>query len=295
MSRPFEVNSATAGSPFEIEWRRLALVIGLGLAAVALLVPLTTALGLGARKSSVTVLRFAVLIGFAVTAGRRLKDETALFRCSGPLLVWARGFLVGAATLGAWVVILTLVGERSFEGMAPGKAVLYGAKYLPLAFLIGFLEDLLFFGFLFAALGRRSLGAALVYALAHFLAPARDANFEAGSLVGLETIAAMGRSLAEGLGRPIEVLGLVLVGWVLVSLRRESGSLWIAMGVHGGWYWVRQVSRKLGEDIPGRREWLFGSDRFYDGLLGWVAIVVTGVILMRAMQRRRWLRGEEEG
>ncbi|MCB9834157.1 MAG: CPBP family intramembrane metalloprotease [Planctomycetes bacterium] len=291
MSLSFPVNSGS--DRFRIQWRRLALVLAIGLVAVALFTPLLAATGMKPAKAAVTLLRFAALATLGLGAGRSWKEESALFRCRRPLLVWGRGFLAGALPLAIWLVVLLAIGERRLDQFSTADFLAYGGRYLPLSLLIGFAEDLLFFGFLFAALGRKALPAALLYALAHFLKP--EGTIDGGLLSGLRAIAGMGASLVSGLGRPIEVLGLVLVGWVLVGLRRESGSLWPAMGVHGGWFWLRQVGKRFSDDLVGDHEWLFGTSLFYDGLLGWLAIIATGLILTTTMRRRAWLRGEEEG
>ena len=76
----------------------------------------------------------------------------------------------------------------------------------------------------------------------------------------------------------MEVAGLVLVGSVLALATKARGHIWLAMGIHGGWYYVRTISRRLGEDRQGELEWLFGTDRFYDGVLGWLAILTTALV-----------------
>ena len=267
-----------------IQVRRLGLSLLASLAAVVLLTPLScSVMGIDPRKASVSILRFAFLICVSLSWNRRgpgLAAEAGLAPASQPWKIWLRGFFTGAIPLAAYVLLLTALNERVYEGPdEPGEFWWAVIKYLPLSVVIGFLEDMLFFGFLATLLGGRFVPCVLVYAISHFLAPSKAHIWQATDWsIGIEALQAMGDSLAAATSEPIEVFGLILVGGVLAVLCLKTGNIWAAMGVHGGWYYVRTIARKLGEDLDGDKEWLFGSDRFYDGALGWLAILSTGVI-----------------
>lgn len=279
-----EASHTNANSAESIQTRRLCVVAFGTVAAVIVLTPLMTAIfGASPRKVSISVLRFSFLIITALSwnrAGPGLGVESGLAGSGSPIKIWFRGFWLGALPLATYLVILTMIGERVFEGVDDQPKFLWAVtKYLPLAFLIGFLEDMLFWGFLATLLGRRYGVAVVIYAVTHFLSPSKQHVWSLDEwLVGIEALGAMGNSLVAATGRPVEILGLCFVGGTLATLCRKTGNIWLAMGVHGGWYYVRTIGRKVGEDLEGAHEWLFGTDRFYDGVLGWVAILSTAVI-----------------
>ncbi|MFT7619371.1 MAG: membrane protease YdiL (CAAX protease family) [Planctomycetota bacterium] len=288
-----QVNYSNAFSTESVQTRRLCLTTVSAIFAVITLTPILTKIfGASPRKASITALRFSFLIVAAVTwrrSGPGLASEAGLRIAGNPLRTWFRGFLMGSIPLASYVVFLTIMDERVFEGIQnQGKFWWAVTKYMPLALIIGFLEDMLFFGFLATLLGRRYSLAVVIYAVSHFLAPSKQFHWQSPEwLVGWEALGAMGESLAAATSRPVEIFGLVLVGGTLALLCRQTNNIWLAMGVHGGWYYVRTISRKLGEDLEGNHEWLFGTDRFYDGLLGWVAILTTGVLF--------WFSSRPEG
>ena len=269
-----------------IQGRRIALVLGASLLAVIVLTPVSAALGGSLRRTAHLVLQLGFLTALALSAPRRRGAwaiEAGLAGAARPLRTWLRGLLAGIGGLLAYGLILIALGERGFQGEpTPAGLLKTGLVSLPLAFLIGLLEDVAFFGFLQSAFGGRTLPAALLYAVTHFIPVPKSAVFEwSRPLAGAEALAHMGRSLSGAVERPLELIGLLVVGLVLGGLRRRSGSIWLSMGLHGGWYWQRTVGRKWSEDLSGAREWLFGTDRFCDGILGWVLVIVTGWLLLR--------------
>lgn len=278
--------------------RRLVLSTAAALGAVILFTPIFAALfGMGSRRAAVLALQLGFLVALGVTGSRPLDawlGENGLAPLGGVLGRWPAGFLVGLFGLGLYSGILFLVGEREPQRFSDPLVILAkSVKYLPLAFLIGILEDVLFFGLLYHALGRRILPAAFIYAWSHFIHIEKGAAFSAAAWRhGLEALPMMGERLVAAFSRPVEFTGLFVVGAVLCALRRESRSLWFGMGVHGGWYFVRAVGRKFNEDRAGNHEWLFGTDLFYDGVLGWVLLGATG--LGGALYFRRRLKRESE-
>ena len=268
----------------DVQWRRLFLCLGLAILVVIGLTPICVgSFDLSPRKTSVNLLRFGFLAMALWTAHRsgpdKIAKESGLLEKGSPLGIWLRGFLFGAGTLSCYLLFLHLVDERAFEGSKNWtKFSIDVLKYIPLSLGIGFLEDLLFFGFLFAIFNERILPCSFFYAITHFLSPSKNYHWEhETALAGWEALQAMGASLLEGFSSPIELLGLLLVGIVLCLARAKTGSIWLGMGIHGGWYYVRTISRKISEDLNGNWEWLFGTDRFYDGILGWIVIAATAL------------------
>lgn len=265
-----------------LRWKRLLVVLLLAFGAVAVLTPVFCAiLGTSTRKTSHLILQISFLLALAITGrGRRTSwlDEAGL-RTARPGRLWLTGFLIGAATLGAYNLLLLAIGQRVGEATWDMALVLYAAKYVPFSFTVGVLEDVSFFGFLYVICGARVAPCAAIYSVTHFIHIDKDKTFSDRTLTqGVEAIAEMGRSLLRCLDAPAEAIGLFAVGLVLCNLRRASGTVWISMGVHGGWFYAKKMARKLSDDVDGPAEWLWGSDHYYDGVLGWITVLATGAI-----------------
>ena len=75
-----------------------------------------------------------------------------------------------------------------------------------------------------------------------------------------------------------ELVGLFLVGVILSILRVRSGALYLGMGVHAGWYWVRSIDRyfvrEVDSVVEANRTWL-GTSQYMDGVVGWLALLAT--------------------
>lgn len=196
--------------------------------------------------------------------------------------LWGRGFALGALTLALFFLIALAVGKRSLDYEGHGRLLGAIAGYLPLALLIGLLEDVAFFGFLGALTGRRWALTATVFAATHFLHPDGSRLYEGPEwALGFEAVSAALFALSGMLERPGELLGLWLVGACLAWLRDCRGTLWLGMGLHGGWYWARAVGRRVCDNETTSWDWLAGSGVFYDGVFGWLALIGTWALAAR--------------
>ena len=273
-----------------VDFRRLGLALGAAMLATILLSPIVE-LAFGGRPTKIAKfvlqLTFLGVLGATARRGRFLEDCGFNGSWARP---WWTGYATGLGTLAAYSAFLLMIGERRFDAVIDWQRLgIKAISYLPLAFVIGILEDVFFFGLLWVVLGRRLLPSAAIYAATHFIHVDKGTQLESAVwLHGAESLLLMLQSLGGMVERGSELFGLFLIGIVLQTLRQRSGAIWLSMGVHGGWYWVRMVGRHLSDDVDGSREWLFGSSRFYDGLLGQVAIVITGLIAVLC------LRGSEQ-
>ncbi|MCA9323390.1 MAG: CPBP family intramembrane metalloprotease [Planctomycetes bacterium] len=273
---------ARTGEECAVDWRRLALVVATSLAAVCLFTPLLgMAVGASPRKSSHLVLVITFLLAQAATARGGVAREAGFTGTPRPARRWWTGFVVGVTSLLTFGLVLLALGERETQDFGGWEQLAWAAlRYLPLAFVIGCLEDVSFFGFLHLVLGRRLWPPALVFGVTHFLHIDKQAAFgEEPWLHGFQALGYMVDGLERIGDAGVEFAGLILLGLVLCGLRRVTGSVWVAMGLHGGWYWQRTIGRKWSEDSSGDLEWLFGTDRFIDGLLGWALVLATGLVL----------------
>ncbi len=274
------------------DWKRLGLVLAVTVfLVVALTPPLVSLLDAPPRKIAHFVLSIGFLASLAATSrGKQVRflEQAGLAGEGRPMVCWAKGFLVGAGSLLLYTSILIACGQRD---LLPHRTFLQiagiGLRYVPLAFLIGILEDVTFFGFLYHVLGRRVATPVLIYALTHFIHIEKHASFTGPlALRGFEALGLMAESLSKVAHRPMELIGLICVGLVLATLRKRWGSVWLSMGLHGGWYWQRTVGRKWSTHIPGDWDAIVGTNRFYDGLLGWLLILAAGWFLLRRRPSR---------
>lgn len=188
---------------------------------------------------------------------RQLGVRQALLR---PLL---RGTLKAALLLGLLELGLAWAGQLQWR---PTLSIGLLLNALALGLGVGFAEELLFRGWLLGELelllGRRRalLLQAAIFSLAH-----TRFNLPALQLAGL-------------LG------GLLLLGLALGLQRRaDAGSLWGAVGLHGGlvggWFLLNQALLPVSAEAPG---WLMGAANPIGGVLGWLGL---GLLLLA---RRRW-------
>ena len=283
---------APAALDGRIAWRGVVAALLGAFVAVVALTPMFVALGARPRRAAQHVLRFAFMAGLVVVSRPKsivdVGTVAGLLPITRALRRWWLGFGVGVVGLLVWSLLLLAFDERTIKAsVSVGRVLGAVAGYLPLAFLIGFLEDMLFFGLLYAVLGRRILPAAVFYAVGHFLGIGRDVEFTNTSTSGWEAAGHMLRNLVVRIpADPLAFVGLIVVGGVLCVLRREDRGLWTAMGLHGGWYFVRQVGRKWSRDVEGDAEWAFGTSVYYDGVLGWVMLIASGVAIVLWVRRR---------
>lgn len=150
--------------------------------------------------------------------------------------------------------------------------------------LIGFMEETFFRGALYTAIRRRgSLGpavfwTALLYALLHFMKPGTlpdgVAFDQAGAwqmFVGTFTGAFQWKNLDS-------LIALLLVGVFLALIRERTGHIAWCIGLHAGWVFVIQVTRRLTDGNEASPfAWLAGD---YDGMIGWLATIWIGLLAL---------------
>ena len=181
-----------------------------------------------------------------------------------------RGLLKALLLLALVSAGLMLAGQARWLGELNGALLLNGLLLLA---GVGFAEELLFRGWLWGELelqfgaSRALLLQALIFAMLHpwYRAP------------GLEGLGLLG--------------GLILLGLVLALQRRaDAGSLWGAIGLHGGlvggWFLVQKGLLQITQAAPAWWVGPGGSDiNPIGGLIGWIGL---GALLW---VRRRWWNG----
>ncbi len=218
-----------------------------------------------------------------------------------------RGWLIGVAILLVLVICLLLLGVRVPAAWGPGFAARLLEKAVAAligGLLIGLLEETFFRGALFTAIRRRGGGvaaaaawSALLYALVHFLKPHA---LPAGVAFDWAGAWQMFTHVFVGIWQWTHVDSLValfLVGIFLALVRERSGHIAWGVGLHAGWVFVIQVSRRLTDGNDGAPLAFLAGD--YDGIIGWLAALWIGLLaaaywrLSRPRQGRSGAPGTE--
>ena len=144
----------------------------------------------------------------------------------------------------AWRVVYTVVG------------------FLPVAYVVGVLEELIFRGYVLQQLLSCSRWLAVVGSSAAY------------ALVHLRTM--------DWPGNALELVGLFLLGCVLAIGYLKTDQLYLSIGLHSILaYWAR-VNKLFVEITAPNWEWLVGGNRLVNGVIGWLALIAVGWIVARS-------------
>lgn len=157
----------------------------------------------------------------------------------------------------------------------------------PAALLISFLEEGVFRVLIFSTILTRlgavpaALISSLVYATVHFVTPDKAFQYPGFSpTIGFEyLVAVIERVLMPGV--LYGVVGLFLIGLVLCLALRRSASIYLPIGLHGGWIFISKLTSEIFEfrdrqAIPsglGARYFLVAQP------LAWLSIFLVGLFI----------------
>lgn len=183
---------------------------------------------------------------------------------------WSSGRpqVIRGALLGAGLVLLigsvyAVCGIWTFSPHPDtGRVIRTVVGFLPAAFLVAVLEELIFRGYVLQRLLPRSRWFAVV------------ASSVAYALVHLKT--------TNWPGNAFELVGLFLLGGVLSMAYLKTGQLYLSIGLHAALaYWARV--NKLFVDVTAQHwEWLVGGNRLVNGVIGWAMLIGLGWIIIRS-------------
>ncbi|ESQ15003.1 MAG TPA: CPBP family intramembrane metalloprotease [Chromatiaceae bacterium] len=197
-----------------------------------------------------------------------------------------RGWLAGVLILLLLVASLLLLGVRvphlpdGLPGLILEKAI---AAFIG-GLLIGLLEEAFFRGALFTGIRRRNglfsalIWSASLYALLHFMKPhelPEGMEFDwTGTwfmLTHVFTSVAQWQHLDS-------MVALFLAGLLLALVRERTGHIGWCIGLHAGWVFVIQLTRRLSNgDDAASLAFLAGD---YDGVIGWLAALWIGFLAL---------------
>lgn len=210
-------------------------------------------------------------------------------------------FLISILVLSIFVFVRSSFGHALFQPKPLGFLGWVGAVFeVSIAvLLITVIEEFFFRGFIQSTLKDRFrfnlfftvLITNVFYASLHFVSHKKPFVGSDPSIVdSFRIMAAPFMSVADIQGIWMAALGLFIFGVILSSLVIRSGSLYPSMGVHAGCVFFLKLDGKFVEFL--HNDWVsfWGSTQIYDGYLGWVFLIILGVLSMMFLNRTDKLR-----
>lgn len=163
------------------------------------------------------------------------------------------------------------------------------------ALVIGIIEEIFFRGFIFSMLQKKLvwpvlpciLATNVFYALIHFTGGKKmfigpDPDFKDS----LKLLSAPFQNLMEWHTVLPGAFGLFIFGVILTLLFMRTGSLYPCIGLHAGCVFFLKMDGVLIRHEDREPLWIFGGGQNYDGLLGWLALLILGVLLLRFYEKK---------
>ncbi len=203
-----------------------------------------------------------------------------------------QGFVVVLCVLAVLMGIEMFLGARIFKLNIKDTFILQLIEYIFAAFIIAFIEEFFFRGMIFNKAKSISLASAFIitnafYSIVHFLKPGDIVVLKDNPTV-IDSFRVIGACLQPFLS-PITILpgfiGLLLFGLVLNYTYWRTNSLYHAIGIHAGCVFFLKADGfflHINHDMP---VLIYGDKNIYTGILGWVFIIIIGLI-MRLIFRR---------
>jgi len=203
------------------------------------------------------------------------------------------GFAIGVATMLPMTLAMLALGilvPRTGLGLLKLADILVNAFLAGAA--VGLLEETFFRGLMYRAIERESgfavaaWSTAIAYSAVHFLARTSIPAEEVVSDSGIRLLAGALANFAD----PFPVLGsfvtLLLVGLLLAGVRRRTGAIAMAVGLHAGWVFVIKsttAATRFHAEAPAS-----SLVELHDGYTGWL-VAGWGAILVAIAWTRGWL------
>jgi membrane protease YdiL (CAAX protease family) len=206
----------------------------------------------------------------------------------------AAGFLTGLSVLAVFSLVKVGVGQADWLRPEGVELLAKLLSALGAGFLIAFIEEFFFRGFIYRTLCKwrwplvlSVIATSAFYAIIHFVSFEKPFVDSTPSIVdGLRLVAAPFLSLLQFSRYWPEALGLFLFGIVLNHAAIKSGSLYPSIGLHAGCVlYVKADSLFL--TFFEKERIIYASGKFYDGLVGWAFLILMGVVLSILIQARQ--------
>lgn len=165
---------------------------------------------------------------------------------------------------------------------------------------VGFFDEIFFRGILFKGLlaeGRRVRAyvlANLFFSALHFVKPGEPYVLEhLAPLAGFRHLFFTFSPFLDPVSILPGLFGLFLIGVVLSYALERTGSLYLSIGLHGGWVFSLKTIRVFGDYRREDLGWIFGSTdpKFVSGLGAWVGILMVLIVVHWVTREHRRLFG----
>jgi uncharacterized protein len=242
----------------------------------------------------------ALVIGFILVARRvGLSDKRSVgYDLRRPLFIREMliGLGLGVVGMMAIVGIMTALGLLDWteaSAVTGGKLAKIILNRLASGLAVGFIEETMLRGVMFAAIQRESgartaiLLTSIIYAAVHFLASYHIAPDQVTSSSGLDLLAGLLHWFSTPLAIADAFICLFAVGMVLAMIRAKTGNIAAGVGLHAGWVWVMLAAHELTKPVRGQPLSFLLSQ--FDGFVGWLVFgwtVLMGVFLVRFYSKR---------
>ena len=208
------------------------------------------------------------------------------------------GFLAGFITLSLLAVVKIGLGYAFWrpEPVTFLSLVLQTLQVMGAALLIGLMEEFFFRGVIFKTLLERFkwslpvaiFGTSLFYALIHFVSHKKPfVGPEPTWFDSLRLVAAPFQSLQHWPEFWPDAVGLFIFGVILNGLVIWTKSLYPGIGLHAGCVFFIKLDGLFFDFLDVDNKIFFGTKKMYDGILGWVFLLVMGWMLVRIFKTKK--------
>lgn len=214
-------------------------------------------------------------------------SDLALSRNSHRARDTGMGFLIASIPLLCFGALIIALGVYSFR---TASAALLLKRALS-AFVVPFLEEPIFRGLILGVLLRSlsvwgaMFGTSAIFSIVHFLKAPPHTSIVVTWTSGF---ASLGNAFTQ-FQQPLLLLAgfttLFLLGWILADARIRTRSLWLPIGLHGGWIFASALFNKLTRREMDALPWLGQS------LL--IGLAPLGIALLSWCLLRWWLKNVE--
>ncbi|MEW6237655.1 MAG: CPBP family intramembrane glutamic endopeptidase [Candidatus Omnitrophota bacterium] len=192
--------------------------------------------------------------------------------------------------IGAWTYSLlfsfSYLQQKIIEGLATGAAV-------------ALVEEYIFRGLIFRSLSRRwgwIMGGGVssaIFSSLHFLSGKGGTLENPNSWqAGFQLCGQLLHEMISTFKLFPEAAGLFLVGFILCYAAQRTGTLWLSVGLHGGWVCFFVMRKALFETAPLWDSFWIGGNRIYNGVIPILGMLVIFPIV-HYLRQWKIVRGEE--
>lgn len=229
----------------------------------------------------IVLLRKQLMVGSLIRSGIK------------PIRGWRKqlqtGFLLGAGLFVLYVTILWICGIQTFDPDAKSfhDIIFRLLTLLLIAGLVGCIEELLFRGIIFQGmlLDMSAVSAvcisSLFFSSLHFFKVKFLVSTGFQPFIGFAIIYHSFKNIIVDFSTAWPTLiGLFLVGAVLSYSCLRTKSLYLAIGLHAGWVFLIKANKLFFDHHAGKNvKWLFGDNYIVTGVLGWIFLMFTLVLI----------------